>query len=104
MQSFDAESPTKQESIEPSMVDQEKYGTNLQQLESAQPNMEFRAMQMDKTIAERSVRQKAKRRKEQENIDDWFAGDYSCCLMVPIEVGVNAIGVFTVVDGALLLR
>ena len=42
-------------------------------------------------------------RQRQQSIDDWFAGDYSCCLCLPIELGVSVIGWFTLVNALLLI-
>ena len=37
-------------------------------------------------------------------MEDWFAGDYSCCLCAPIEVGVAIIGWFTAINSLLLIK
>ena len=41
----------------------------------------------------------SRRQKSTGAIDDWFAGDFSCCLCFPIDLGINLIGFFTILDG-----
>mgnify|MGYP006086254939 FL=1 len=37
-------------------------------------------------------------------MEDWFAGDYSCCLCVPIETAIGMIGWATIINAALLIK
>lgn len=62
-------------------------------------------MQEAKRLADEKRRRTIayRKRMRQQQIDDWFAGDYSCCLCLPIELGITVIGIFTLLNSLLLL-
>ena len=55
-------------------------------------------------IEERLKESRRKRELEIQNGDDYIGSDYSCCMFVPIKLGVTLIGIFSLIESGLLLK
>jgi len=54
-------------------------------------------------IEERIKAQRRRREQEIQDGEDWVGSDYSCCIFVPINIGIHLIGLLTALHVGLLV-